>query len=153
MYLKEKWKCKEHDGTCYCKANQHFPVNWWKQKMWASTIVSLSQHFLMELINNKCQAEKTTTPHDMPDLFHNDDVHPSFPIKTYNHTGPHRQGSDDGESDTACLISAIISLITSLSQNIAPQHQNTLPDISLDAYHVISRQNILKLIHVISAYY
>jgi len=106
--LKEEWKCEEHEGTCYRNENGHFPVNRWKLKKWAAAI-----------------AANTTTPRDPPaDLFRDDDARPSFPVKARGRTGPRGQGSDQGESDTTRLISAVIPLITSFSQNMVPLRQN-----------------------------
>jgi hypothetical protein len=63
------------------------------------------------------------TPHDPPaNLFQDSDAQPSFPVKARGHTGNHLQAADK-ESDTTRLVSAMIPLITSLSQNVATQLQ------------------------------
>ena len=40
MDLREEWKCEEHDtNVCYKKDDEHFPLNHWKMKVWATALV------------------------------------------------------------------------------------------------------------------
>ncbi|KAI0260989.1 hypothetical protein BGY98DRAFT_75869 [Russula aff. rugulosa BPL654] len=111
MDIREEWKCEEHDDFCYQKDGQHFPLNRWKLKAWAAAV-----------------AAGKTTPREPPvDLFRDDDARRMVTTKQRGRTGPNSRSNDHIHDNTAQLLSAVIPLVTALTQRHNETHSPVTP--------------------------